>query len=146
MAFEPAERRFVAAARIGRLATADGRGRPTCVPICFAFAGEDIVSAIDEKPSRVEPTALRRVRDVLANPAVTLLVDRYTERWDELGWVQVRGRARLVDPGSDGHREAVTSLREKYDQYAEHDLPSRPVIGIEPTRVVSWGDLDTLPG
>jgi len=34
------------------------------VPVCFALVGTAVVTPIDEKPQRVDPGALRRVRDV----------------------------------------------------------------------------------
>lgn len=142
MALSDAERRYLETARVGRLATADGEGRPHAVPICFALVDGTVVTPLDEKPKDVEATALRRVRDIRANPRVALVVDHYTEEWSGLGWVQVRGTATLVDPGESGHGRAVRALRSAYDQYADHALEERPVIRIEPGHVVSWGELD----
>lgn len=139
---EPVKRRYLDAARVGRLATADADGRPHVVPICFGRRGEVLVSALDEKPKRVDPANLRRVRNIRANPRVALVVDHYTENWDELGWVQVRGTAELLDPGDEAHQPGVAVLREKYQQYATHELDSRPLIQIEPESVTSWGRLD----
>lgn len=139
---DPAERRYLESARVGRLATADAEGRPHAVPVCFAFDGDDVVSPIDEKPKSVGPTELRRVRDVRENPAVALVVDHYTDDWDDLGWVQVRGTATVDAPGRAGHGEAVRSLRAKYAQYANHNLSERPLLRIHPGSVRSWGDID----
>ena len=41
---------FITAHRVGRLATADGQGTPHVVPICYAYDGHVIYSAIDLKP------------------------------------------------------------------------------------------------
>lgn len=142
MALTETERRYVAAARVGRLATADGEGRPHVVPVCFALHGGDVVTALDEKPKDAGPRELRRVRDVAANPRVALVVDHYLEDWERLGWVQVRGRARLVEPGEDGHAGAVAALRAKYDQYEAHAIDERPLLAVEPGHAVSWGELD----
>ena len=139
---DPAERRYLESARVGRLATADAEGRPHAVPVCFAFDGTDVVSAIDEKPKSAGPADLRRVRDVRANPAVVLVVDHYTENWDDLGWVQVRGTATVQAPGQETHGDAVRSLRAKYDQYADHALGERPLLRIDPGLVRSWGTLE----
>jgi PPOX class probable F420-dependent enzyme len=86
------------------------------------------------------------VRNVRANPPVTLVVDHYTEDWSDLGWVQVRGTAGIVRPEVQQHQRGVDALREKYDQYASHALEDRPVIRIEPGRVVSWGSLERPTG
>ncbi|MFB6189691.1 MAG: TIGR03668 family PPOX class F420-dependent oxidoreductase [Halapricum sp.] len=140
--FTRAERRYVESARIGRLATADTEARPHAVPVCFAFMGEKIVSAIDEKPQRAPTDGLRRSRDIEANPRVALLVDHYTEDWDRLGWVQVRGTAGHVKPTEAPHAAGIAALREKYEQYADHDLESRPLVRIDPGSVQSWGVLE----
>lgn len=142
MPFDPAERAFVERARVGRLATANAEGRPHAVPVCYALVDDQVLSAIDAKPKQVGPHRLRRVRNVRANPEVSLIVDRYTDDWDALAWVRVDGTARVLDPGEDVHADGVTALRDKYDQYADHPLEQRPALAIEPERVVSWGRLD----
>lgn len=142
MDLSEAERAYIAAARVGRLATADADGRPHVVPVCFALHTNRIVTPIDEKPKTVGPDELRRVRDVRENPAVALVVDHYSENWSRLGWLQVRGRASVTGPEGAGHARAVTALREKYEQYRNHALPERPILTIEPGHVRSWGTLD----
>src|SRR5579883_3174839 len=79
--------------RVGHLATADARGRPHVVPVCFAFDGRRIVTALDEKPKRVGPRRLRRVRNIRVNPHVAFIVDRYDEDWRRLRFVLVLGVA-----------------------------------------------------
>lgn len=144
------EQAVLEAARVARLATADAEGRPHVVPICYALVGAEtgpaLVTSIDEKPKTAGPEALRRVRDVRANPRVAVVVDRYAEDWDRLGWVQVRGTATVLEPGDDGHPEAVAALHERYDQYADHALEDRPVIEVRVGSVRSWGDLGGFTG
>ena len=144
--FDAREREYVETARVGRLATADAEGRPRAVPVCFAFAGNRIVTPVDEKPQSVPAEGLRRSRDIRENPHVTLVVDHYTEDWSRLGWVQVRGTASHLAPDEPGHSDAVAALRGKYSQYADHALEERPVIRIEPGSVRSWGELDRPDG
>jgi len=144
--FDPGERAYLEAARVGRLATADGEGRPHVVPVCFAFADDRIVTPIDEKPQSVPAERLRRSRDIRGNPRVALVVDHYTEDWSALGWVQVRGTATHLSPGARGHAGAVAALRRKYDQYADHALEARPVVRIDPGSVRSWGELEGRAG
>jgi PPOX class probable F420-dependent enzyme len=143
---DPEERAYLETARVGRLATADAAGRPHVVPVCFAVAGDDLVTPIDEKPQSVPADGLRRSRDVRENPRVALVVDHYTEEWSSLGWVQVRGTATHLGPDDPDHPGAVTALRGKYDQYADHALEERPVIRIAPGSVRSWGTLDRSDG
>jgi PPOX class probable F420-dependent enzyme len=129
-------RRFVEAQRIARLTTVDGRGRPHVVPVCFALDDDTVYSAIDEKPKR--GGELRRLANIRANPHVQLLVDVYDDvDWSRLRYVQLRGRARIIEGGED-HARAIALLRARYAQYQEMALESRPVIAIDIDRVVEW--------
>ncbi|HET7088666.1 MAG TPA: pyridoxamine 5'-phosphate oxidase family protein, partial [Anaerolineae bacterium] len=60
--FTEAELRFLARMRVARLATADASGQPHVVPIVFATDGHHLYTPLDEKPKRVEPRQLKRVR------------------------------------------------------------------------------------
>src|SRR6266436_6371144 len=90
------ERAFLAARRIGYLATADGRAAPHVVPVCFAIVDDALYVAIDEKPKRGSGRPLKRLRNIVENPAVAVVVDRYDEDWTHLGWVMLRGRAEIL--------------------------------------------------
>jgi coenzyme F420-0:L-glutamate ligase/coenzyme F420-1:gamma-L-glutamate ligase len=130
--------RYLAAHRVARLATVGAEGVPSVVPICFAADGRAIYSPLDEKPKRVAPTRLKRVRNLLAHPEVALVVDDWSEDWSRLAYLLVRGRAELVEPGSEEHAAAVALLRAKYPQYRTMAIETRPVIRIEPTRARLW--------
>ncbi|WP_306058064.1 TIGR03668 family PPOX class F420-dependent oxidoreductase [Natronococcus wangiae] len=140
----PAERAFLEGARVGSLATVDARNRPHAVPICYALVdGENglrLVSAIDEKPKSTRE--LQRVRNIRSNPRVTVLVDRYSENWARLAWVQVRGRAEVIHPDESGHETAVRALRSTYEQYDDHALRERPIVAIRAGETRSWGALE----
>lgn len=138
----PGQRAFLAASRSGALATIDGRGRPRLVPICFAVRGEAVYSPLDEKPKRVDdPHALARVHDLRERPAATLLVERWSEDWTELGWLRIDVRGELLEPGGAEHDAAVAALRAKYPQYATHRLEARPMIRLTVEGARSWGNL-----
>ena len=137
----PEERAFVADARVGRLATVNERGRPHAVPICFALVDEMLITPLDEKTKTVGPRALRRVRNIETNSHVAVIVDRYVDDWSRLCWVQIRGRASLLETDAEAHSAAVDALRAKYDQYADHALEEHPAIRIAPDAISSWGDL-----
>lgn len=140
--FQPAERTYLESARVGRLATVDAQGRPHVVPVCYALLDDYVVTPIDEKPKDVGPDQLRRSRNIRENPAVALVVDHYVEDWSRLGWVQVRATASLSAPDDTERGAAISALREKYDQYHDHELEDRPLIWIDPEHVRSWGRLD----
>jgi PPOX class probable F420-dependent enzyme len=140
------QRAFLSAARRAILATIAPDGRPRPVPICFILddARAVLYTPIDDKPKRVDdPLALARVRDIAADPRVTVIVDRWDEDWTRLAWLRGHGRAILLRPSADAdeHRGAVTALRAKYRQYATHRLETRPLIRIVLERATSWGPL-----
>jgi PPOX class probable F420-dependent enzyme len=129
---------FLEAARVARLATVDPGGRPHAVPVCFAIAGAKIFTPLDEKPKRVPDSDLRRVRNILANPSICLLVDSYSEDWSELAWLQVRAHGSILSPGAAGRDEALLALRTRYPQYRDMALEERPMLALTPERIVSW--------
>lgn len=152
VALRPAEFALLNAARRAVLGTVTAAGRPRLVPLAFAVApwtdeiGRPLIySALDEKPKSVtDPRRLGRVRDILARPEVSLLVDRWDEDWSALAWLRLDGLATVIEPASDltdtgRHRDAVRLLRERYRQYESQALEARPVLRIVVTRAVSWG-------
>lgn len=140
--------RYLAAHRVARLATVNADGTPTVVPICFATDGITVYSALDAKPKSVPPTDLARVRNLLAHPAVALVVDDYAEDWTALAHLVVHGNARLVPVGEAEHAAAVALLRGKYPQYVAMAIDVQPVIALTPTRARFWAaDADAIdPG
>ena len=140
------ETAFLTRQRVARLATTDAEGSPHAIPVCFAYDGRDLYIALDEKPKDVPATRLKRVRNILENPRVALVADRYAEDWDLLAYVMVRGRAGLLEPETDEHAAAVRLLRGKYHQYERMRIEANPVICIRPERVASWGKLDAPEG
>jgi coenzyme F420-0:L-glutamate ligase / coenzyme F420-1:gamma-L-glutamate ligase len=141
----PEQTAFLVRQRVARLATADAAGRPHAVPVCFAYRTGTIYIALDEKPKDVPPDRLKRVRNILENPDVALIADRYAEDWGRLAFVMVRGRAGLLEPGAEEHAAAVRLLRGKYHQYEEMKIEENPVIVIRSESVASWGALDAPP-
>ncbi|MER6538293.1 TIGR03668 family PPOX class F420-dependent oxidoreductase [Streptomyces sp900105755] len=126
-----ARRRF-AAARVARLATVDGNGRPHLVPVVFALHGADgIVTAVDHKPKST--TRLKRLRNIAARPSVCLLADAYDENWDHLWWVRADGEAVVVPADA----ALVGPLRAKYPQYREHP-PAGAVVLVTVTHWTGW--------
>lgn len=138
MEIAPAVEAFLREARVGRLATVDARGRPHVVPVCFAYAAGVAYSVIDEKPKRVAPAGLQRLRNVAANPSVQLLVDAYDEDWTRLAYVQLRGSAAVLEEGHE-RVAALRLLRAKYRQYASMSLDGMPVLRVAVERAIAWG-------
>jgi PPOX class probable F420-dependent enzyme len=121
-------------ARVARLATTDPDGRPNLVPICFVLEDDVVYSAVDEKPKRTK--RLRRLDNIRARPAVTVLVDHYDDDWGRLWWIRVRGRARVLDEGEERGR-ALALLAAKYPQYRD-EPPDGAVLAVDITDVREW--------
>lgn len=130
---------FIAEGRVGRLATADASGQPLVVPICYAFDGASLFSAIDAKPKRPGPRGLRRIRNIRENPRVSVVIDRYDEDWTRLRYVIIQGRAEILTDGGDFSR-GVDLLLAKYPQYRSMGLKREAglMIKVEPARVTEW--------
>ena len=139
--FTPSQRAFIERHRVARLATAGPEGQPHVIPICYAFDGESFYSPIDEKPKRVGPAGLRRVRNIQANPQVAIVIDDYSEDWAQLAYLLIWGRAEILTGGS-ALDKAIDLLRRKYPQYRTMALEERPVLQITPTRAVAWGGVE----
>ena len=128
-------------ARLGHLATADATGTPHVIPVCYTFDGQRIYSVLDRKPKRTAPSGLKRVRNIQANPKVSLVVDHYEEDWGNLWYLMVSGKVELVMDGQE-QTGAIALLRDKYQQYRSMDIEANPVIKITPVDIVSWSAAD----
>lgn len=138
MPLTAAEAALVSEARRATLATIDPAGRARLMPICFVVDGDVLWSPLDEKPKAIaDVRSLARVRDIAERPGVTVLVDRWSEDWTQLGWVRLHGTARLVEPGEVPSR-VIPALRARYPQYADHDLEHRPMLRVTIADATSW--------
>jgi PPOX class probable F420-dependent enzyme len=135
-----AQRGFLDRGRVAHLATADRHGAPHLVPVCFCVDGQSLYITVDEKPKRID-IPLKRLRNIQANPAVAVTVDRWDEDWTRLGWIMLRGPADILADGEE-HDRAQECLRRRYPQYRAMDLAALPVIAVRIRRVLSWGALD----
>jgi len=128
-------RRRVAAARVARLATADGFGTPHVVPIVFALDGDAIHTCVDDKPKTTR--RLRRLTDIAENPRVSVLVDHYSDDWSQLWWIRIDGIATIHDADTEAGATGLDALARKYPQYRVR-RPAGPVITIDRLRWRSW--------
>ena len=135
--FTETELDFLKGMRVGRLATSDIAGQPHVIPIVFATDGRRLYTPLDEKPKRVEPSQLKRVRNLMENPKMAFVVDHYDEDWTQLAWMLVKGTGKIVEKG-EAHATGVRLLEEKYAQYKRMPLKDRPLIVISPSHVTSW--------
>jgi len=127
-------RRRLEASVVARLATLGVDGRPHIVPISFGLDHQTLYFAVDFKPKRT--TDLKRLRNIAANPAVSVLVDHYESDWDRLWWVRVDGTARIVTAPSEVEH-ALNLLAQRYQQYRA-TRPAGPVVAITVERMTGW--------
>jgi len=123
--------RFVRSAVL-RLATVSADGKPHVVPCTFVVdATGRIVIGIDNKPK--SSLNLRRLQNIAENARVSLLVDHYSDDWDQLWWARADGIATIERAGAEqaAHWQL---LRARYPQY-EGQVLDGPVIVVQ---VESW--------
>jgi PPOX class probable F420-dependent enzyme len=128
-------------ARVARLGLLDPEGAPRVLPVTFAVAEGRIWSAIDRKPKRAEEPA--RLRFLRRDARAALTVDRYSDDWEELAWVQVLGRMGIVAV-ADG-AAGLEALRTKYEPYRE-EAPPGPLLALRPERFLWWRAADGSGG
>jgi PPOX class probable F420-dependent enzyme len=124
---------LVAGSPVGRLGLLDDTGRPRVLPVTFALVGELLYSAIDRKPKRVAEPA--RVRYLRRRPDCALTVDRYSDDWAELAWVQALGRVDVIEAAS--APDALAALTAKYAPYRSEPPPG-PLLRLRPDRFLFW--------
>jgi len=126
--------RRLAGSKVAHLATVNGEGRPHIVPIVFALDGDKLYFAVDAKPKKT--TRLARLKNIAANPAVSVLVDHYEDDWTRLWWVRADGTARIVTGAAEAEH-AVDLLAKRYEQYVT-ERPAGPVVAIRIDRLTGW--------
>ncbi len=127
---------------MARFATVDATAAPFVVPVCFVLLGDTLYITLDAKPKRATGKPLKRVRNILENPNVAIIIDHYDDSdWSQLGWVMLRGHAAIVESGQE-HDEAQRALRRRYPQYVDMPIDELPVIAVRVTRAAAWGKLE----
>lgn len=123
-----------AAAPLAILGTAAADGQPHLVPVVFAVSHDVLYTAVDAK--RKSTQHLRRLANIAENPRVSVLVEHYSDDWNQLWWVRADGLATLHDSG-DEMAIGYSLLRAKYSQYDRVALDG-PVLSIAITQWRSW--------
>jgi PPOX class probable F420-dependent enzyme len=131
---ESVMRSKVAEARVARVGTLDESGSIHLVPVVYVVDGDTWYS-----PSDAGPRPVKRLRNVLANPQTSILIDEYDEAWSRVWWVRLRGRGRMIESGAEGER-ARRLLGAKYPQFADAtaDSLAGPVMAVEIKQWTGW--------
>ena len=124
---------FVRWARVCRVATVSAEGVPHVVPVCHVLVGQKLYFGSGDDGTKV--------RNIKANPRITVTVDEYSDHWAGLKGAMIQGRARLIERGPEFTR-ARARLYEKYPQYPKEAALATSdsvIIEVTPTRVFTWG-------
>lgn len=121
-------------ARVGHLALLDSAGQPRVLPVTYAICDQAAWTVIDNKPKRTQslPARVRWLRD---HPRAAITVDRYSDDWSELRWVQLLGQMTVLDGPPTG--AGMTSLEARYPHYTA-DPPLGPLLRLTINRAVWW--------
>jgi PPOX class probable F420-dependent enzyme len=126
---------LVARERVAWLGLIDDDGAPRVLPITFALDGGAFVTAVDQKPKRVAPERLARVRWLRARPRAALTIDHYDDDWSSLAWVQAIGEVRVLDAGD--APSSLAALSARYEPYRDRP-PAGPILVLDPERLLWW--------
>ncbi len=124
---------FIRWARVGRVATVSAEGVPHLVPVCHVLAGQKLYFGSGNDATKV--------RNLKANPRITVTVDEYSDHWAGLKGAMIQGRARLIERGPEFTRFRDL-LYEKYQQYPKEAALATSdsvIVEVTPTRVFTWG-------
>jgi len=127
----PKEQRYLARARICRVASADRHGTTHVAPLCHAF---------DRSNQTVYVwTDGRTAQNLRERPRGAVACDDYFEDWDRLRGLVTHVRARFVRRGRELTR-ARQLLKLKFKQYRRYqDEDIDRVIALRIERATSWG-------
>ena len=134
---------FILSCDLARLSTVTPTGLPHSIPICFALSENDtIYTPIDSKPKASSKKTLTRINNINHNDDVVVLFDRYSQDWNELGYLMLKGKASIVQNRCE-NLDAVRLLKKRYIQYREQNyLSDDPtVIKVKVYNYTSWGNL-----
>ncbi len=100
--------------KVARLALINRKNLPEAIPIVFGRHEDFLFSPVDGKPKR--SSNLARIKNIKANSSTMLLLDYYSENWEELWWVRLVCESEVVSdpPHTDSYQ---TVLKAKYEQY-----------------------------
>ena len=124
---------FIRWARVCRVATVSAEGVPHLVPVCHVLAREKLYFGSGKDATKV--------RNLKANPRITVTVDEYSDHWAGLKGAMLQGHARLIERGPDFTR-IRDLLYEKYPQYPKEAALATSdsvIIEMTPSRVFTWG-------
>ncbi|MGH9981316.1 MAG: pyridoxamine 5'-phosphate oxidase family protein, partial [Nitrososphaeraceae archaeon] len=89
----------------------------------------------------VNSNQLKRVKNIQKNPNISFLLDTYDDKdWNNLSYLMIQGKARIVDrlKDIDTLKKTHFLLSEKYIQYKKIVGMGDSCIVIEIQKIISW--------
>ena len=124
--------------RVARLSTVDKTSQPYSIPVVFVYYKNSFFIPLDEKTKSTKTSKLRRVKNIEHNPQVCLLIDEYTENWNDLFYILIKGKAELIHEKYN-LKHVHKLLVSKYPQYMKIGIGDS-CIRINPTKVTIWNN------
>ncbi len=114
-----AEREFLAAQPLGRLATVDTLGRPHVVPVGFTY--NEVTNTIDIGGFNMSSTA--KFRHVRERGVAAFVVDEVLEPWRPRG-IEIRGRAEALESAADADTGLIRLHLDRVRSWGEGLAPA----------------------
>jgi len=137
---------YIHKARVAKLATTNEDSSIQLVPVVFANSGERIYFVVDLKKKKSD--RLTRIRNISRTCKASLLIDHYSEKWEDLSYLLLYCQATVIGPGENPKEKylAAKKLKEKYPQYSEGPYFPEKVNGavfvrLRPERAIFWQNL-----
>ena len=126
------ETEFVKSQGVARLATVSPDNMPHNVPVCPILDRGHVYIGSDKQA--------RKVKNIEANPKMTIVFDVYRDSWKGLRGVMLQCDARVVDEAE--FKRIRRKIYQKYPQYPK-DAALEPddsvIIELTPQKKFSWG-------
>ena len=129
-------KRFVAIARVCRIASVRADGTPHVIPVCPVFDGESTVY-VDIGRRYTTAEALR------ANPSIAVLIDEYDDDWTKLKAVLLS--CRVEEAVGEEKDRAWGMISEKYPQGELIGWSARLTLALRIRDWSEWGITAALP-
>jgi len=137
--FNQKTKTLIKRAKVARLATVDQKSHPYVIPVVFVFHENSFFIPLDDKTKSVNPKKLKRVKNIVGNPNVTLLIDKYQNDWKKLFFLMIHGTATVIDGKNSKLMDKIHKLLiSKYPQYKKIGVGNSCIM-INPQRITHWG-------
>ena len=130
---------FIDNHKVAHLATADPRGAPHVIPLCYARIGNRMYFVADEKPKRHGARRLKRLANIAENPRVALVIDDYDDDWSRLAFLLLHLDAAVVSDEVE-YRQGLAALHRRYAAYRTMPLAiaTNPMVRMTPRHWHLW--------